>query len=1770
MPGLFNLQKLASGCPLDFKTKCSKQKLDNYGALSAMYKDANSTSKKAYLDLLVANALGEKISRLFNGALTGEGKTLWSKQSIQALICDLLAENRGAEQIKQAQTAINDYIDKVSFHCQNLSQKKLARLNSVIISSKNIIKSIAENKLKYAQNIIARENHYLNAANNISKLDIKSFNMTDTFGLKDETIENEKLSVQLGTVSMDVGYDVISSAESKAHNKNYQDSLKALKTLNDVSDQVYGAFRDSTFNGHTIDTLKKLVVEQGFSNEHLLHFLNEKSNETFNKIKGNIDKLFSQNPSADQIANELLSVKNDLNRKVSGEQKRELVKYISQKVTDHRTQRLNNAINQNNVNGQNVANNQNNVNGQNVANNQNNVNGQNVVNNQNNVDGQNVVNNQNNVNGQNVANNQNNVDGQNVANIQNEFVNLTKDAEDNYRFFCRIMSEARTDENIQNHFSEILTALSAMKFKFIGISELLNLNGTQEEKEAKLAKFIKDFAKALDSKDDAISFLDSVSNTPMNSLNKRVAMDCFISPFTSSSNQIVSQKALKMHQTLVIMPEINDILDKIDAVPNGETPVYGEKTKYIKDILLRIMSNEWANIDSVQLKYLVEESVNGPLKELAPYWNTILDAAYHAFIEEWVRADPELKAPANVHAIKADEMAPDAAIVFEKEDLRELFLNQLSDGVLHKLYEGNMGLVRDTSQTKNIQKIVTEINKRTSDQRALKTLMTSSVEGKKMLATKELVEILKGLGVKADNMDKMTPDELMKLGIDKTDLIMELNSKAGVPREYVDSLKNLQKTVGLPTVNKLRLAQKVPFGEPVKGQETAVSLSVIKDTLVDDLMGVNSTVLESYGIDKSKLSFTPEEITLAKNIQKYNKEIDVYNLKRQHNLNPGQLPPLPCDNYPNDDKSMALYNKMNEALQLLGEKISETSGTRPLSHVTKLMLDKYVELSLLHKGRYFAPYVNNGAFLAANDQMSINEYSQYIDGITDNYNIKPADPEIVKYVLNDLCTANNIDDWDGELQEATRTARMTVADKKVILNNLAILEKNIDPATFLESKEETEFSRDLRALHNASDEEFNEKLLAFSSKYINKDVAVNSDSVVLIKTFRQSKSGADAAGDVFNSAFRENNSEVITNLRNNFTHDMDTNVTLRQAQSQVSAISKQNVELVRPLGFEYLNKGSVRTLVRMAASYAAAKLGYTGKEDVYSAYKDSKTSITDKLTIRDTMIRCLMDHGIDESMAKILTETRLNQTSTDFVFARAFNKIKNNVLGMFSDIAFLLSGFFTPSATKEHQRRVHDFNEYLPAVQGMINRLGENEVRYVSRHMDFKFTVGIQDHFQSFKDTNLGILRASLKNANDAAIMITRDQNGKIKVNLNTTIFDVSVEADAILAAHNVKGIGFNASAGGGRERILNLNFDSDNEASAFLCKLFTSQLTKDDIRAATDVSSGTKGGVHASATARLNLLEIVADHVYPSDFKAITNAHGKDKKDLENQFAKEHPLYSELEKWTRIGAIEVGGSADGSKSTVFDNTGSTETKKTVFKLTNKTKVFTFKPGKMRPDYHKDDFGVDKIIGAKDIAEEAVDTFKNITIKQENENAANSDASKEFADKFKKIDKKIGKINSLGLPSSRSIEIEKIKHFSAGKKIMDEAYEKVTYNYMSEDSINDLFAKRLISAQVRDNLLKLAGDEKITKYTIVRKLKQDVINANKDEPAALEKAADKVNSNYFISEILIETSAGSKAVEENENWMNFVTGGYLSYKVTAQSNSTNVLHIQNTGMLMAS
>ena len=123
---------------------------------------------------------------------------------------------------------------------------------------------------------------------------------------------------------------------------------------------------------------------------------------------------------------------------------------------------------------------------------------------------------------------------------------------------------------------------------------------------------------------------------------------------------------------------------------------------------------------------------------------------------------------------------------------------------------------------------------------------------------------------------------------------------------------------------------------------------------------------------------------------------------------------------------------------------------------------------------------------------------------------------------------------------------------------------------------------------------------------------------------------------------------------------------------------------------------------------------------------------------------------------------------------------------------------------------------------------------------------------------------------------------------------------------------------------------------------------------------------------------------------------------------------------------------------------------------------------------------------------------------------------------------------------------------------------------MSEDSINDLFAKRLISAQVRDNLLKLAGDEKITKYTIVRKLKQDVINANKDEPAALEKAADKVNSNYFISEILIETSAGSKADEENENWMNFVTGGYLSYKVTAQSNSTNVLHIQNTGMLMAS
>ena len=62
----------------------------------------------------------------------------------------------------------------------------------------------------------------------------------------------------------------------------------------------------------------------------------------------------------------------------------------------------------------------------------------------------------------------------------------------------------------------------------------------------------------------------------------------------------------------------------------------------------------------------------------------------------------------------------------------------------------------------------------------------------------------------------------------------------------------------------------------------------------------------------------------------------------------------------------------------------------------------------------------------------------------------------------------------------------------------------------------------------------------------------------------------------------------------------------------------------------------------------------------------------------------------------------------------------------------------------------------------------------------------------------------------------------------------------------------------------------------------------------------------------------------------------------------------------------------------------------------------------------------------------------------------------------------------------------------------------------------------------------------------------------------LEQAAKKVNTNFKLQDIIIETKGGDSSTIKNEDWLSIVSGGYASYKTENKSNSNYILKISSS------
>ncbi|MBP5244517.1 MAG: hypothetical protein J6Z28_07355, partial [Succinivibrio sp.] len=64
----------------------------------------------------------------------------------------------------------------------------------------------------------------------------------------------------------------------------------------------------------------------------------------------------------------------------------------------------------------------------------------------------------------------------------------------------------------------------------------------------------------------------------------------------------------------------------------------------------------------------------------------------------------------------------------------------------------------------------------------------------------------------------------------------------------------------------------------------------------------------------------------------------------------------------------------------------------------------------------------------------------------------------------------------------------------------------------------------------------------------------------------------------------------------------------------------------------------------------------------------------------------------------------------------------------------------------------------------------------------------------------------------------------------------------------------------------------------------------------------------------------------------------------------------------------------------------------------------------------------------------------------------------------------------------------------------------------------------------------------------------------------LEKEAGKVNANFTLQDVIIETKGGASSTIKNEDWLSIVSGGYASYNTENKSNSNYVLKISASNL----
>ena len=1667
-PHLMQLQMKAADCDLNFKEKCLSilDGNNNLNTQGNVYKSAKTSEQKAFLDLMFAF----KFTSSFCNQFAKENQT-GADSKLQMQLQGLMGELLSCEE-KDIDKAKANLLELLN----NLPADRKLKETHALNEFKNKINAIAENKKTVASEIKKLHEEYKQAIANLKNVNPETLKFT--------TLSYNKSSQTANVPSMCGISSLIEGEVLGELKKEIEQDLKPrIDNLKKIAKDIELTFKAKNLKGLTLSNLRKRL-EGETENTYLKQKIENYSREAFEKIGGRIVSLLDNPLSNINLASELTKIGDMIGRELLEEHSKPLSKILSL----------------------------------------------------------------------------------NLAKIPVQSDSL--DSTQNLKTLKSILNTINSDDNLLNHFPDIIRTLTLNQFdlKSFAILGGAKKNDSYEITSAKCTEVIERICSILDGKENGAAFIDRLADNIEQSGSSSDAFAAVASVLSQSHDELLSQKCGKYLNLNLIKQAAKLDLEKGDLqhwnIPPTPEELKANPQQYedfiLEQKLIKILNGKPSEIDSSLLKDLLDAAVLGKLKHCRTIWNSILGAAYHTEMATKLERNEISRVPKQIYSITAEESSPDIPLLapanYSGENARKDFQNSLSDNVKKLMKTQSFGLFRKESQSKNVDEITSKLNS-LNDGKILKAMSNESMAGKKMLCLdemrKELIFINQNIlkGGTSQFRDIADPEKLLHESIDKSVLMDEVNSKyKGIGEKFSSLIKSRNEVLQNPVLSQLLAAQGLEPGQIPKGEDVAVTLVTLRDNLIDDLDLLDNRALKAIGIEHpEKLSLTSEDYSFGKELNNY--------LAKQHMLIANGIDTPPSDPRFSADKIAEFEKKCDELLLTLKNRITQDCRVKPLSKTAKLLLSKYVQITALRYGDSYSQFIakdKGTAFILKNgdsetnikkaQQLTFEENVKINAKLTSlsSGNLKTDDKELVaieKLILNDLCQQLGFnDEEETSLYAAVTEDKLSFDEKKELIASIKLLPMNVNLDSFEAAdprdSQKTSFSDDLRNLNNTLENDFNEKLKNFAGSYLFSEKMTQADA--LISYINHGVDKTEATKQALSSAYTQTaltQNNTLKKISNDFENNYGEK--LGSVQEKASVFSKALSEQIYTVGDKLLGNLAVRSQVRLAASYAAAQLGYSGKDELIEAYQSNEISIEEKNKILSEMVLALNERGLDRNLSTILAMARLREGKHQNILARTWTFVRNK---MFNGLAKIQSAFskLNENDLARIRRKRQEFTTYLPAVTEMVNSIGKDNVKYFDNDKEFKLTIKPFDVTDAIASTGLqenGVvtLKLALSLMNKSGMVLNREQNGKINLAVNTsTIFGATATADIDL----IEACGASAEANGniGGGKVLNLKFDSDDEAAVFICKMFTGQLTADDVRLANEATTGTifqagtEIGIDAKAGAALNLAAFNEESAGYSD--TIT--------DPEEEFAKNHPILDTVMSNADIADLKLSGGYKHESKTVTDNSGVLTETHRQWKVETEFSSFAF-AGKYQV-----------------IANETSEVLKN-----------GIEPLEKISDHKDNID---GKINELLNKPLKAMGINygenyHTVHTSDITGSIDYATDTTVTTALSDKELENLKAQGFINETLENQLKESESD--IVKVSQVMRLKQSVIDRYQNDPKALARAAKDVKKNYELISFSVEISDSEKKVEHYD-FANLISIGFVSYSSSATAKGTTVIKIEKS------